>query len=337
MNGPASTAAHTAPAGQRQAPPTHTYAVYARGLAKAYPGGQDAVRGVDLSVRSGEMFAFLGPNGAGKSTTVSMLCTLNPPSAGEAWVAGANVRTQPRLVRRRVGVLFQHSALEPDLTCVQSLKLHACLHGLSRSRARARIDRVLGAAGLAEHRHERVRTLSGGTRRRLDIARALLHEPRVLFLDEPTAGLDPPARARLWQQLHGLREDGHITVFVTTHYLEEAEYCDRLAIIDRGRIVAQGAPADLRSALGQETVRLRTGDNRRAAALLRTGHGCTVLDGGDEITVPVADSARWLPRLCAALAAHGVPAHTATATVPSLDDVFFHHTGRPYTRRSGTP
>jgi ABC-2 type transport system ATP-binding protein len=317
--------------------PALPYAVHTRGLAKSYPGGRDAVRGVDLTVATGEMFAFLGPNGAGKSTTVAMLCALKRPSAGQAWVAGANVLTESHLVRRRVGVLFQHSALEPALTCAQSLQLHARLHGMSRSDARSRTGQVLSAARLAEHRHARVRTLSGGMRRRLDIARALLHEPRVLFLDEPTAGLDPPARARLWQHLRRLREDERITVFVTTHYLEEAEYCDRIAIIDHGRIVAHGTPGGLKSALGQETVRLRTSDNRRAAALLRTAHGRTALDGGDEVTVPVADSAEWLPRLCATLGAHGLHIHTATATVPTLDDVFFHHTGRPYDAESTTP
>ncbi|MFG2928178.1 ABC transporter ATP-binding protein [Streptomyces achromogenes] len=336
MTGRPSPAPDTAAGGRgiRRALP---YAVHTRGLAKSYPGGQDAVRGVDLTVATGEMFAFLGPNGAGKSTTVSMLCALKRPSAGEAWVAGANVLTESHLVRRRVGVLFQHSALEPDLTCAQTLHLHARLHGLSRSDARSRTGQVLSAARLVEHRHARVRTLSGGMRRRLDIARALLHDPRVLFLDEPTAGLDPPARARLWQHLRRLREDERITVFVTTHYLEEAEYCDRLAIIDHGRIVAHGTPAGLKSALGQETVRLRTSDNRRAAALLRTDQGHTAFEGGEEVTVPVTDSAEWLPRLCATLGAHGIHIHTATATVPTLDDVFFHHTGRPFDPENGTP
>ncbi|MGK5632535.1 ATP-binding cassette domain-containing protein [Streptomyces sp. URMC 123] len=353
MTGPPRTTTDAAAPAARQHPVP--YAVRARGLAKSYPGGRDAVRGVDLSVAAGELFAFLGPNGAGKSTTVSMLCALNRPSAGEAWVAGANVRSQPHLVRRRVGVLFQHSALEPDLTCTQNLYVHGLLHGLSRSRARTRAAQALTAAGLTEHRQQRVRTLSGGTRRRLDIARALLHEPRVLFLDEPTAGLDPPARARLWQHLRTLRRAEDITVFVTTHYLEEAEHCDRLAVIDHGRVVAHGTPAELKSALGRETVRLRTSDNHRAAAVLRAAHGLAPLGSGEqgtapgeegtmpgeqatvlgeEVTVPVTDSAVRLPELCAALAAHGIRVHTATATVPTLNDVFFHHTGRPYTPRS---
>ncbi|HLL34832.1 MAG TPA: ABC transporter ATP-binding protein [Streptomyces sp.] len=337
MTRPPSTTAGTAPGGRRQLPPALPYAVHTRGLTKSYPGGHDVVRGVDLSVTVGEMFALLGPNGAGKSTTVSMLCALNRPTAGEAWVAGANVWTQPHLVRRRVGVLFQHSAPEPDLTCAQSLHLHARLHGLSRSHARARARHVLSTAGLTEHRHQRVCTLSGGMRRRLDIARALLHEPRVLFLDEPTAGLDPPARAHLWQHLRGLREDAHITVFVTTHYLEEAEHCDRLAIVDHGRVVAHGTPADLKSALGRETVRLRTSDSRRAAAVLRTAHGLIAFVSGAEITVPVSGSSQWLPRLCATLGAHGVHTHAATATAPTLDDVFFHHTGRPYAPQGRIP
>jgi ABC-2 type transport system ATP-binding protein len=306
--------------------------VHARGLTKSYPGhdaGREAVRGVDLTVRPGEVFGFLGPNGAGKSTTISMLCTLTAPTAGRAVVAGADTRTQPHLVRARVGALFQHSALEPDLSAARNLYLRARLHGLSRARARESTARALESAGLTRRADERVRTLSGGLRRRLDIAHVLLHAPRLLFLDEPTVGLDPPARAQLWQHLHSLRAREGLAVFVTTHYLDEAEHCDRLAIVDHGRVVAEGTPARLKSQLGRESVRLRTSDDALADGVLRAElqlgprHGP---DGG--LTVPVADAGAALPRLCALLSAHGVRIHEATSATPTLDDVFVHHTGR---------
>jgi ABC-2 type transport system ATP-binding protein len=304
--------------------------VHARGLTKSFPG-HDAVQGVDLTVRAGEIFGFLGPNGAGKSTTISMLCTLTPPTGGQAVVAGADIRTGPRLVRARVGALFQHSALEPDLSAYRNLYLRARLHGLPRRTARVRTARALETAGLADRAAERVRTLSGGLRRRLDIAHVLLHAPRLLFLDEPTVGLDPPARAQLWQHLHSLRDREGMAVFVTTHYLDEAEHCDRLAIIDRGRIVAEGSPERLKSRLGRESVRLRTGDDSRASVVLREELQLAARHGPDGLlTVPVTDAGASLPRLCSLLSARGVRIHEATSATPTLDDVFMHHTGRRF-------
>ncbi|APE20066.1 MULTISPECIES: ATP-binding cassette domain-containing protein [Streptomyces] len=314
--------------------PEPGYAISTRGLVKSYPGPHGtstlAVRGVDLDVRQGETFAFLGPNGAGKSTTIAVLCALARPTAGQATVAGADVVGRPHEVRRRVGMLFQHSALDGDLTAEQNLFIHARLYGLSRRRARSRTAEVLGTAGLTDRRRSPVRTLSGGMRRRLEIARALLHSPRVLFLDEPTTGLDPHARAQVWDQLRALRDRDGSTLFVTTHYLDEAENCDRIAIIDRGRVVARGTPRALKAAIGDDRVVLRTGDDavagRIVCGLVPPDRAVTVDTGGVSLRLP--EGSTWIPRLCAALQRHGVAVHAASAAPPTLDDVFFHHTGR---------
>ncbi|MFE5589096.1 ATP-binding cassette domain-containing protein [Streptomyces sp. NPDC056549] len=327
------TAAPTSPPPAHH-PPEPAYAISTRGLVKSYPGPEGmtthAVRGLDLDVARGETFAFLGPNGAGKSTTIALLCALARPTSGRATVAGADVLTQPHQVRRRVGMLFQHSAVDPDLTAEQNLHIHARLYGLPRRQARLRTAEVLDTAGLTDRRRSPVRTLSGGMRRRLEIARQLLHAPEILFLDEPTTGLDPHARAQVWEHLRALRARHGSTLFVTTHYLEEAEHCDRIAIIDRGRLVAQGAPLALKAAIGDDRVVLRTGDDAAAERIVRriapSGHAVGV--DADGVCLRVPGGSAWIPRLCAALEAGGIAVRAASATPPTLDDVFFHHTGR---------
>lgn len=326
-------AAPTDPDAPRPEPGT-AHAISTRGLVKSYPGPDGtvthAVRGLDLDVHQGETFAFLGPNGAGKSTTIALLCALARPTAGRATVAGADVLERPERVRRQVGMLFQHSALDMDLTAEQNLHIHARLYGMSRRRARRRATETLEAVALADRRRSPVRTLSGGMRRRLELARGLLHEPMILFLDEPTTGLDPHARAQVWEHLRALRDRQGTTLFVTTHYLGEAENCDRLAIIDRGLLVAQGTPAALKAAIGDDRVVLRTGDDPAAREVVRGAAPpgtLTTLDA-EGIALRLPDGGSWIPRLCAALADHGIPVHAATATPPTLDDVFFHHTGR---------
>ncbi|THA34582.1 ATP-binding cassette domain-containing protein [Streptomyces sp. A1277] len=317
-----------------QPPPDSECAIRTRGLTKTYPGPDGttthAVRGLDLEVRQGETFAFLGPNGAGKSTTIAMLCALARPTAGHATVAGADVLAQPHRVRQQVGMLFQHSALDPDLTTEQNLRIHARLYGLRRGYARQRAAEVLEVAGLTDRRRSPVRTLSGGMRRRLEIARQLLHAPSLLFLDEPTTGLDPHARAQIWAHLYALRERHGTTLFVTTHQLEEAGNCDRVAIIDRGRLVAQGTPLALKAAIGDDRVVLHTSDDVTAHQVVRRlaspDHSVTV--GIDGVCLRVPDGSSWIPRLCAALEGHGIAVRAASATPPTLDDVFFHHTGR---------
>ncbi|MBQ0830645.1 ABC transporter ATP-binding protein [Streptomyces tagetis] len=330
---PLLTAATTEPDATGPAP-EEAYAISARGLVKTYSGPDGttthAVHGLDLDVRPGETFAFLGPNGAGKSTTIALLCALARPTAGRATVAGADVVSRPDRVRQQVGILFQHSALDMDLTAEQNLRIHARLYGMSRRHSRRRTTETLDAVGLTDRRRSPVRTLSGGMRRRLELARGLLHEPRVLFLDEPTTGLDPHARAQVWEHLRDLRDRYGTTLFITTHYLEEAENCDRLAIIDRGRLVAQGTPSALKDAIGDDRVVLRTGDDQAACHIVRrtVPSGVCVTADAEGVHLRVPDGSSWLPRLCAVLELHGITVHVASATPPTLDDVFFHHTGR---------
>ncbi|MCA6092856.1 ATP-binding cassette domain-containing protein [Streptomyces sp. SCA3-4] len=299
-------------------------AVLARGLGKSY-AGVEAVRGIDLTVAQGETFGFLGPNGAGKTTTISMLTTLATPTTGRIEIAGHDTRTAPQQVRRTLGLVFQETTLDPELTAVENLRFHADLYALPRAGLAGRIAEMLDLVGLAARGDSLVRTFSGGMQRRLEIARGLLHRPRLLFLDEPTIGLDPQTRAQVWTHLAEVREREATTIFLTTHYLDEAEQCDRIAIIDDGRIVAQGSPAELKSVIGADRVDLRTGDDMAAAALLHERFGLTAVRGPGGLSVKVAEGARLVPALCAAL---DVAVYEVTVTRPSLDDVFLHHTGR---------
>ncbi|WP_245226016.1 ABC transporter ATP-binding protein [Streptomyces smyrnaeus] len=319
---------------EAERPPHPAPAVLARGLTKTY-GERRAVDGIDLTIGPGEIFGFLGPNGAGKSTTIAMLCALTPPTAGRARVAGADVVRQPQQVRRQIGLLLQDTALDADMSLARNLYLHARLHQLPRPLARARTTEVLELADLADRRHHKVRTLSGGMRRRLEIARALLHQPRVLFLDEPTTGLDPHARARIWHHLTQLRDRTGTTLYVTTHYLEEAEHCDRAAVIDHGRIVAVGTPADLKAQIGEDRIRLHTDNDTAAVAALRD-LGLRPARTGDGLTLRVADSARTVPLVVAALADRQLALRALAVTPPTLDEVFFHHTGRSTDTDPGT-
>ncbi|MFC4560747.1 ATP-binding cassette domain-containing protein [Nocardiopsis mangrovi] len=298
-------------------------AIRAIGLRKGYPG-IEAVRGIDLTVGQGELFGFLGPNGSGKTTTIAMLCTLARPSEGLIEIAGHDTMAAPGAVRRQLGLVFQENTLDGDLTARENLRFHADLYGLPRAALPGRIAEMLDLAGLAERRDSLVRTFSGGMRRRLEIARGLLHRPRVLFLDEPTLGLDPQARARVWEHLHEVRARETLTVFLTTHYLDEADQCDRIAIVSEGRVVAQGTPGELKSVIGADRVHLRTGDDPAAARDLRERFGLDPVQGPDGVSVTAEDGARLAPRLCAGL---DVPVYSVTVTRPSLDDVFLHHTG----------
>src|SRR5437868_5397578 len=229
-------------------------AVEARGLRRTFKGGVEAVRDIDLRVERGEIFGFLGPNGAGKSTTVRMLCTLLPPTAGTAKVAGVDVVADPAEARRRIGVALQEIGLDPVQTGRELLELQCGLYGIRGSAARARAQELLELVGLTEAADRRTKTYSGGMKRRLDLASALVHSPEVLFLDEPTTGLDPASRLTIWDEVRRIQAGG-ATVFLTTQYLEEADkLCDRLAIIDEGRIVAQGTPERLKAEMGHDVV-----------------------------------------------------------------------------------
>jgi len=298
-------------------------AVEVAGLEKRY-GDVEAVRGVDFRVEAGETFGFLGPNGAGKSTTINILCTLARATAGTARVAGHDVQTERDAVRRSIGLVFQDPTLDVELTAEENLRFHAELYGVPRAVLGQRIDDMLRMVGLTERRGSVVQTFSGGMRRRLEIARGLLHSPRVLFLDEPTIGLDPQSRASVWDYIRALREREDITVFLTTHYMDEAEHCDRIAIMDSGRIVALGTPEALKAAIGKDRVQITTTDDEAAIAALRSRFGIEAGMHSGEVTFAVADGERFVPRLFAEL---GVSIRSVSVASPSLDDVFLAHTG----------
>ncbi|MGP3948709.1 ABC transporter ATP-binding protein [Streptomyces sp. 7N604] len=309
------------------------YAVLADGLRKTY-GTHEAVVDLDLAVPSGETYGFLGPNGAGKSTTIGMLCTLLRPSAGRAEVAGHDILRKPDEVRRGIGLVFQESSLDGELTAEENLRFQAELFGLPRPRTRKVIAELLELVELAHRKDSPVRTFSGGMRRRLEIARGLLHMPRVLFLDEPTTGLDPQTRVAIWEHLHRLRSEQEITIFLTTHHLEEAEHCDHMAIMDDGELVVEGTPDELKAVVGADQIAVRTGDDERAAQAVRDRFGLEAEAGPGGVRLRAQGAAAFVPRLCAELT---VPVHSVTVTPPTLDDVFLHYTGRTIREADGDP
>jgi ABC-2 type transport system ATP-binding protein len=286
--------------------------------------GFEAVRGVSFEVEPGEVFGFLGPNGAGKTTTINMLCTLARPTSGSARVAGHDVVTERDDVRRNIGLVFQDPTLDGYLTAEQNLRLHAELYGVDRSLVPARMKQMLEMVGLWERRDSAVMTYSGGMRRRLEIARGLMHSPRVLFLDEPTIGLDPQTRSSIWNYIRELRETEEITIFMTTHYMDEAEYCDRIAIMDQGQIVALDSPEALKARVGADRVRIETDDNDEAIEALRDRFDIEgrIAEGAVIFNVPGGEE--FVPRLFAEL---GMPIRAVSVSRPSLDDVFMSFTG----------
>jgi ABC-2 type transport system ATP-binding protein len=298
-------------------------AVSVRGLVKTY-GEIQAVSGIDLDVQTGELFGFLGPNGAGKSTTIKILCTLVSPTAGEARVAGFDVRMQRSAVRRQIGLVFQETTLDDYLTAEQNLRFHAAIYGMPRRAVAGRIETVLELVGLADRRKSLVRTYSGGMKRRLEIARGLLHSPRVLFLDEPTIGLDPDSRLTLWRYVDELRRQEDITIFLTTHYMDEAERCGRIGIVNRGRIVALGTPGALKAGVGDDLVRVHTSDNAAAAGVIGERLGMSATPDGDALLMAVPDGESFVPRLFGI----GIAVQSVSVARPTLDDVFMAHAGR---------
>jgi ABC-2 type transport system ATP-binding protein len=297
--------------------------IYARGLTKKY-GQLEAVRGIDLSVAEGEIFGFLGPNGAGKSTTISILCTLLRLTSGRARVAGIDVDKKPAAVRARIGLVFQDPSLDDQLTARENLELHALIYGVPAAERRQRIDEVLEVVQLTERADSLVRTYSGGMKRRLEIARGVVHYPHVLFLDEPTLGLDPQTRNHIWGYLHDLRRREGITLFMTTHYMDEAEFCDRIAIIDRGKIVASGTPKELKDMVGGDVITVTFSNTTDGAREIERIFGLTPMVDDGAVRLEVEDGTAFLPRLVRELP---VPVETVTLRRPSLDDVFLKLTG----------
>lgn len=301
-------------------------AVEVRNLGYCY-GGFEALRDVSFSVRPGEMFGLLGPNGGGKTTCLQVLATLLAPQVGSVHILGIDAVTRPLEARRRFGVVFQHPSLDLQLTAIENLRHQGHLYGLRGGDLAGRISTLLSGAGVAERADELVKALSGGTRRRIELAKGLLHRPPVLLLDEPTAGLDPLGRRDFWEHLRRLRAGEATTVVLATHLMEEAEMCDRVAILDRGRIVAEGAPEALVEGIRGEIVSLEARDPAALAADItsRFGASAAVVDG--RVWIERGDGAAFVPRL-----AEAFPGRIRSITVgkPTLEDVFVQTTGHRF-------
>ncbi|MGW5429073.1 ATP-binding cassette domain-containing protein [Streptomyces sp. NPDC004059] len=317
---------------------TRAPAVEARRLVKTYPGDVTALNGMDITVAPGTVFGLLGPNGAGKSTTVKILTTLARPDSGTATVAGHDVLRHPDRVRRAIGVVAQQSGADPVATGRENLQLQCRLHGLAGTALNRRVDELLERFSLTDAARRPVKGYSGGMRRRLDVALGLVHRPEVLFLDEPTTGLDPEARTAMWEEIGRLAGEEGLTILLTTHHLEEADrLAERVAIVDRGRIVVEGTPDALKGELRGDAVHLELGEPvGEAGRTLLTG-ALTALPGvhealceGRRISVRADDGAATVPALLAALDRAGVTVSSATVARPSLDDVYLRHAGRRY-------
>ena len=307
--------------------------ISARGLARTFKtrtGPVEAVRGIDLEVAPGEIVGLLGPNGAGKTTTQRMLATLLVPTAGDATVAGCDLRRDPVGVRRQLGYVAQGGSTNPAAKVDEELVTHAQLYGLSRAAATARARTVRDALDLGELGGRLIKTLSGGQRRRLDIALGLMHEPKLVFLDEPSTGLDPQSRANMWAHIKGLRRAFDVTILLTTHYLDEADaLCDRILIVDHGKIVAAGTPAELKRRISGDLVTFELDDIARAKELLAArgeARDVTAVERGLRITVDRGEQ-QALP-IMRALDDAGVKVTSLQISHPSLDDVFLTLTGR---------
>jgi ABC-2 type transport system ATP-binding protein len=301
------------------------------GLVREFKGGVRAVDGIDLRVEPGEIYGFLGPNGAGKSTTVLMLTTLLPPTAGTARVAGHDIVREGAAVRRAIGAALQEAALDGLLTGREHMRLQTALQGVPKAERRARGDALLERVGLAEAADRKVRGYSGGMKRRLDLALALVHHPRILFLDEPTTGLDPQSRSDMWQEVARLAHEDGVTVFLTTQYLEEADVlADRIAIIDHGSIVASGTPAELKAEIGRPSLEVEPAEaghlDEVAGVLARFGTPVTARPGA--VAVRLHGSVEQLPEIVRAIDAEDIALADFRLHAPTLDDVFLAKTGR---------
>ena len=294
------------------------------GLSKSF-GKLEAVKDVHFGVQPGEVFGFLGPNGAGKTTTINMLCTLLTPSAGRASVNGFDVVRERADVRRSIGLVFQQPTLDEYLSADQNLRFHAYAYGLPGDVRERRMNELMEMVDLADRRKGPVRTYSGGMKRRLEIARGLLHHPKVLFLDEPTLGLDPQTRRHIWNYLYALRDREGLTIFMTTHYMDEAEGCDRIAVIDHGSIVGLGSPEVLKHEVGGDLITVGTDDVAAAAAEIKTRYQLEATIRDSTVSFHVEGGERFLPEFVRSFQR---PIISIGLRRPTLDDVFLHLTGR---------
>jgi ABC-2 type transport system ATP-binding protein len=309
-------------------------AIEASELRKTYKGGLRALDGLSFEVEAGTIFGLLGPNGAGKSTAVRILTTLSRADSGEARVVGLDVVRDAERVRGSIGVVGQKPGLDPEATGRENLEMQAELYGLLGTVRRRRVEQLLGRLGLAEAGGRLAKTYSGGMQRRLDVALGLVHRPKVLFLDEPTTGLDPEARAELWREIERLAGEEEMTILLTTHYLEEADrLASELVIVDRGRIVALGSPEELKSELRGDTVQvelIESASGNAAAAVSQVSGVSELVADGRLLRARAADGAAAIPSLITALEQSGLPVASATIARPSLDDVYLRHAGRSF-------
>jgi ABC-2 type transport system ATP-binding protein len=311
------------------------YVIEAKGLVKKY-GNMVAVDNVDFSVSPGEIFGLLGPNGAGKTTTVSMLCTITKPTSGTALINGYDVVQHPNLVRKSIGIVFQDPTVDDRLTGRENLRIHANLYGVPKTEQKPQISEVLHLVELEDRADDLVRTYSGGMRRRLEIARGLIHYPKVLFLDEPTVGLDPQSREHIWSYLKKLIKYQDLTVVLSTHYLEEADqFCSRVAIFDNGRIVALDTPHHLKEELGGDTIVMRTRNNDSFYDIIKaSGLVKSIVKVDKDLKMTVENAHTVMPRITDLATAHGIYVESVSLQEPRLDEVFLHFTGKAL-RESG--
>ncbi len=301
-------------------------AIEVENLVKKF-GEVEAVRNISFKVKRGEIFAFLGPNGAGKTTTVHVLTTLLKPTSGKVFVAGHDVVREAKEVRKKIGIVFQDPSIDRYLTAYENMLVHGGVYGLGGHELKRKIEYLLKFVELWEFRNKPVKYFSGGMQRRLEIARSLLHEPEVLFLDEPTLGLDPQTRARIWDYINTIKKEYDMTIFLTTHYMEEAEsLADKIAIIDHGRIIAEGTCDELRKLVGNDVIYVRMEGEAKCleAEFVR---GCKILPDG-RVRLDVENAAEALPRLFDLAEEEGLKIVEVTYHRPTLNDVFLHLTGR---------
>lgn len=296
-------------------------------LTKKY-GDFKAVDAVDLSIRKGELFGLLGPNGAGKSTTISMLATILSPTSGSAKLNGFNLDDSEN-VRRSIGIVFQDPSLDDELTARENLEFHARVYHLTEEEKKKRIPEVLEIVGLSDKAELQIKTFSGGMKRRLEIARGLLHYPKILFLDEPTIGLDPQTRRNIWEHIQRLNKEHKITVVLTTHYMDEADYlCDRVAIVDKGKIIALDTPENLKNVMGGDIIIIDTDDKEKLQSILKFDWVKEVKEFEGKINITVSDGEKAIPKLLELSTKHKIKINSVNLNKPTLEDVFIHYTGR---------
>ncbi len=298
--------------------------IQVQNLVKKY-NGLTAVDGISFEVGQGESFGFLGPNGAGKTTTINILCTLLSATDGKAFVNGYDCKKNPSDVRASIGLVFQEYTLDNDLTAYENLKFHCYLYNMRRKESEERIGEILNVVDLYDRKDDLVKRFSGGMKRRLEIARGLLHRPKVLFLDEPTLGLDPQTRQKIWAFINDLRKKENITVFLTTHYMDEAEVCDRIAIIDHGKIITCGTPDELKKKIKGDTIYIKTSNDENAIGEIETKFGLKPTRLHDGIALSVESGDKFIPKIFEGLATEIL---SINLKKPTLDDVFINLTGR---------